>query len=286
LRIFQDYLAMSTYESWWLPQQPGTDSAGLSIASGGHFDADDHVCATRVRPDHLLLHVNAGRGRLVLEGRERTVEAGRWFWLAPGQEHAYAAGPGRGWDLHFVHFAGPVADRTYRGSGLEPATAVRPSSPAIDSAFRAVVQSLLSRTDARGLRSLRLLYGLLLVLVDQERARHPDEERIAPALALGPADVGEMARACDLSPWHFTRLFKRVMGRTPWRWVLERRTEQARELLAGTDLPVKEVAARCGFADPDYFGRFIKRETGMSPRGYRRLQHQDTEDTESTEDTE
>ncbi len=45
---------------------------------------------------------------------------------------------------------------------------------------------------------------------------------------------------------------------------------EAKQLLTGTDWPVKCIAAELGFSDPDYFGRCFKQDTGLTPRLYRR----------------
>ena len=45
---------------------------------------------------------------------------------------------------------------------------------------------------------------------------------------------------------------------------------EAQVLLLNTDFSVKELAARCGFADPNTFNRFIRRNMGMSPIAYRK----------------
>ena len=45
---------------------------------------------------------------------------------------------------------------------------------------------------------------------------------------------------------------------------------KARELLLSSSRPLFEIAQECGFEDPLYFSRIFRRETGISPGGYRR----------------
>jgi AraC-like DNA-binding protein len=50
------------------------------------------------------------------------------------------------------------------------------------------------------------------------------------------------------------------------------RLERARQMLSDAhlfDLPVAEVAARCGFADPSHFARRFRRQFGHSPLQFR-----------------
>lgn len=85
-----------------------------------------------------------------------------------------------------------------------------------------------------------------------------------------PLDLAELAAVAGLSRFHFARTFRRTVGRTPHRYVQERRMVRARHLLAMNRLPIIEVAAACGFANPGHFATAFKRLVAMSPRAYRR----------------
>lgn len=86
------------------------------------------------------------------------------------------------------------------------------------------------------------------------------------------ADFGlaELAEVAGLSPFHFTRVFKRATGLTPWAFVRQRRLELARQLLATSELPIATVAARCGYASLGRFSTSFGRFSGLSPGRYRR----------------
>ncbi len=51
------------------------------------------------------------------------------------------------------------------------------------------------------------------------------------------------------------------------------RLEQARMLLKGHDMKVKDIAHACGFADSNYFCRLFRKTTERSPSEYRRQYH-------------
>jgi AraC family transcriptional regulator len=74
-----------------------------------------------------------------------------------------------------------------------------------------------------------------------------------------------MAAAANLSPFHFSRLFKASTGLTPYQYVIRCRTEAARDLLIGTDIPIREVALRAGFADQSHLSRHLRRRFGVTP---------------------
>lgn len=81
--------------------------------------------------------------------------------------------------------------------------------------------------------------------------------------------VNHYARALCLSPNHFTRLIKRMSGRTPSEWIALVTINQAKKFLRTPDTPIKEVAARLGFPEQFTFRKYFKQHTGLSPSQYR-----------------
>lgn len=72
-----------------------------------------------------------------------------------------------------------------------------------------------------------------------------------------------------MSPRHFARVFVQETGVTPSRFVERTRVTAARELLDDSVLPLKKIAARCGYADVDTLRRACQRVLGVAPTQYR-----------------
>jgi len=85
-------------------------------------------------------------------------------------------------------------------------------------------------------------------------------------------DIGlaEMADAAELSLFHFARCFKRETGLAPHRYLMGRRVELAKEMIAATDLGLGEIAFACGFAGQSHFTTAFARLAGITPGAYRR----------------
>lgn len=79
----------------------------------------------------------------------------------------------------------------------------------------------------------------------------------------------ELARAAGLSFDYFSRCFRRAYGRTPRRWLLERRIEAAMLRLAETELRIGEIADDLGYLDVFLFSRQFKAVAGVSPLAFR-----------------
>jgi AraC-like DNA-binding protein len=82
--------------------------------------------------------------------------------------------------------------------------------------------------------------------------------------------VRECAAELGVTPGYLTQAVRAATGRSPGRLLIEARAYRAQQLLAHTELTVRQVAARTGFADPAYFSRFFRRETGISPGAFRK----------------
>jgi AraC family transcriptional regulator len=79
----------------------------------------------------------------------------------------------------------------------------------------------------------------------------------------------EIAAAAYLSPFHFARLFKKLMGASPHAYLATLRVERAQRLLARTDLSVAEVSARVGYASSSHFTKAFRQATGLTPSAFR-----------------
>ena len=84
-----------------------------------------------------------------------------------------------------------------------------------------------------------------------------------------PLDVSDLTKATGLSRAALDRRFRAALGSTPAREIKRAKLGHALHLLGETALPVAAVADRCGFACPETFIRFVKRETGRPPSGHR-----------------
>jgi len=79
----------------------------------------------------------------------------------------------------------------------------------------------------------------------------------------------EMAQSVELSPAHFSRMFRKSTGETPHQFVLRNRIERAKEILRAPEARVLDVAVACGFKTQQHFARVFRHVCGVSPREYR-----------------
>lgn len=84
-----------------------------------------------------------------------------------------------------------------------------------------------------------------------------------------PFSVEELAEGVFLSQAHLGRLFRKSYNMTVIDYITEQRMKLAKELLAGSEVSVSAVAAKCGYNNYSYFTRLFKKCAGETPREYR-----------------
>jgi AraC-like DNA-binding protein/ActR/RegA family two-component response regulator len=100
--------------------------------------------------------------------------------------------------------------------------------------------------------------GTLAPAVSYVAANYPEKLRLAAAAEL-----------CDLSPFQFSRNFKKEHGFTFRDFVVRVRIQRAAELMKHSAVSVTEAAFVVGFNDLSYFARMFRRQLGVSPSHYR-----------------
>jgi AraC family transcriptional regulator len=78
-------------------------------------------------------------------------------------------------------------------------------------------------------------------------------------------EAGTLAKIAGRSPFHFTRMFARSVGMTPYRFVVHLRLQRALELMRERRHGLAEIAAATGFADQSHLSRWVRRVHGVSP---------------------
>jgi AraC-like DNA-binding protein len=82
-------------------------------------------------------------------------------------------------------------------------------------------------------------------------------------------ELAELSAIAGMSVFHFARQFKQTTGITPHHYLVRRRIERVKELLAGTELSLSEIAFATGFADQSHLARHFRQIAGVTPRYFR-----------------
>lgn len=90
------------------------------------------------------------------------------------------------------------------------------------------------------------------------------------ASLTGDLSLKRFANDLFLNTSYLSSLFKKELGMTLTEYVNQNRIAHAKRLLKSTTLPIQDIATQSGISDIHYFTRLFRRETGMSPREWRK----------------
>ena len=222
----------------------------------------------------------SGRGAIDIDGKTFELGPGKSFLIrVPGRNVYYMPKDSRQWD--FIYF-------TMVGSEVESLADIIASryghvlefsmeSPVVTQA----IQQIQSPKDESitPYQLSRMAYGFMLSIIE-ELENSPKRSKTAQLLdrvnayltsnLAQPMSVEMLAREIGFSRSHFSRLFHIASGTTIQRYVLETRLSFGVRLLKIDHLSVKEIAARSGFNDANYFCRAFRKKYGVSPEQYRK----------------
>jgi len=86
--------------------------------------------------------------------------------------------------------------------------------------------------------------------------------------------VEEFANAFSMSRAVFFKKIKTLLGVSPGDFIRDIRVKRAIQLIESGVLSLTDVAYKCGFSDPNYFGKCFKKQVGVSPSEYKKKVHQ------------
>lgn len=85
-----------------------------------------------------------------------------------------------------------------------------------------------------------------------------------------PLSLEKMAGIACLSPFHFQREFKRILGITPCEYISDFRIHQSEKMLLKSESLV-DIAGRTGFVDQSHFSKVFKKTMGIPPGKFSRI---------------
>ena len=257
----------------------------IPTASGFFPKAAGHLRERTAGVDQaILIYCTQGAGWCELAGQRHLVQRGELLAIPPEVRHAYGADEKNPWSILWLHVVGTTLTPLLHemGVSLERPLLFVGHDPQLVSLFEEVMETMEHGYTPSHLlyaaRALTHLIGLMIWHRHQKWRGDPEpRQKMAQSIAYmtghlnRPLTVATLAAMSNLSPSHFSALFKRQTGYAPIDYFIRLRIHQACQLLDNTDMNVKEIAAALGYDDAFYFSRIFKLLNDISPGEYRML---------------
>lgn len=124
------------------------------------------------------------------------------------------------------------------------------------------------------MQELRVLQQLPeVVLVNAGELGRAQRQRLVDYIEASLAKevrLADLSNIVNLSPYHFSRIFRRTFGMSPYQYLLLCRVNRAKHLITTTDRSLLDIALATGFAGASQFSRAFRRIVGQSASELRR----------------
>ena len=266
--------------------KPNTGQQAISMTiyqTGREQCRPRHCYGPAVRLHYLIHFVLSGAGTFCQDGLSYSLQAGDAFLICPHKVTVYEAAAREPWDYAWIEFDGLKARDYLKQAGLSAQTPLWHDSQALQPGHAAsTLLELQKQAHGRETRQLGLLYLLLdqlaqyAILAQPVKALTAQEQYVDQAIRLiqnyyhSQLTVEELAWQLNLNRSYFSKLFRRVTGRSPQAYLLQVRMQVASQLLLDPSLPVQTVATSVGYQNPLSFSRAFVKYCGLTPSGARR----------------
>lgn len=244
----------------------------------GHYHCDKNYIVERQNYNSfLVIYVQSGSGYVEQGGVSTPLKSGSLAFIDCYQPHRYYTRTG--WEIYWVHFDGLLA-RPYYEHATQNGIILTPKNPynaahSLHKIFETFHEKSKVSEPVLSKRITDLLTELILasstgVMQSGQVDALEDVLAYISENAATPITVESLAGRANLSPFYFTRIFKRETGFTPHEYIIQVRVNMAKFYLKTTDLPLKEIVFRSGFNSECSFCTSFKKSVGLTPGSYRK----------------
>lgn len=256
-----------------------TYAAGLNVVSnmGGFYRCtdDDWIYPGGSFRQNKFYYVTDGKCVINIEGNEYLGQAGDWFFIPANAYHSFYNVKGSGFKKFWSHFDIYPDSRIFEKLGLPYCFKVS-DRESIDRLFMKYTKYVNSKKISDIILAKGYLTELLgeyinavscgdIFLSAKESERFDDLLRYINENIKISFSNAQLAARLYIHPNHLIRIFKEKTGKTPSRYIAEKKMELARRLIETSELSISEISEQVGISDYGYFSRLFKSCYDMSP---------------------
>lgn len=243
-----------------------------------HFRKRKNGCT-----DNIFIYCLRGKGWYTVNDKRFEVNPNQFFIIPATKEPlSYGADENDPWTIYWIHFSGydmETFNSSFNIGLLDGPKPIAYNEKGLN-LWNSMYQNLEMGYGKESITKANLcLYhfvsSFLYPDVNVNIKKQYEKESISNTIVYmrdnlgGKLTLEDLALMNDLSPSHFSLLFKKSTGMSPLDYFIHLKLQQACLLLLTSEVKVKNIAADLGYDDPYYFSRLFKKYMNMSPLQYR-----------------
>jgi len=248
----------------------------------GDFNCVDSYFTERSKlKSFLLIYTIAGKGLLRYRNVEVELVANSCVFIDCMEYHYYKTVKDCNWEFYYFHLNGICAKNYFELINDKTLTVVSlQSSTGAKEMMREMFDLSLKNSELVDLKlSLRISELLTLMIEEKQsdrktqRTLHKADIECARAFIDAQynqaIDITTIAKSVSISKYYFIKLFKELLGQTPYDYLTEVRINTSKRLLLETERSISEVSKEVGYQDQNNFIKLFKKRTGLTPLKFR-----------------
>lgn len=243
-----------------------------------------HITVREAMKSLLLVYTLSGRAFLHYRGKKYQIKSGDVFFINCRYQHVYGTDSKENWAFKFIHFYGNNSDEMYetiyemygaliRGKMNNP---IIETINKLESLTKQRAKYLESQTMAGIAKLFAEIIQLSAIRLGEIKNNKPNKivDRAIRYIEKNYHThimLNDVAKASCASKYHFSRIFKRIMGSSPYTYLINYRINIAKEKLKQTSKSVAEIAVETGFESPSHFIKTFRSIEGVTPYNFRKI---------------
>lgn len=247
------------------------------VVAGWEDCRKGHAFGPAIREYYLIHYVISGRGIFQRKNQTFTVEKNSMFVIRPHEMTFYKADSEEPWSYIWIGFEGSLTEELLRTTDLKDDLSIL-YAPYLRDFFIGIKSAEHLNASAE-----IFLCGRIFEMFSVLQEAHFKKNQPARSSSLyvkyaedylkanytKPLKISKLADMLGIDRRYLCRIFNRVTGETPQKYLMNIRLKKAAELLGTGLYSVGEVSRSSGYEDIYNFSKMFKKMYGVSPLSYK-----------------
>lgn len=260
------------------PSNTAKSAFFYTVCAGAFYCNQDYRVERETFRSYLIMYIKSGRGYVSFNDRTCKVQANDVVFLNCHHPHLYYTDTG--WETLWLHFDGNSSKDFFEYFYNRTGVSISMGESLIVYRYLAMIIEGFMRSKPLpevlvSSHIHRMLAELLLLSSNDVDCRMDKGSPVLDAVTYIGANFGrritvdELAAHVRISPYHFSRMFKKATGYAPYEYIIKTRIDHAKVLLKKTRRNVKEIAYEVGFNSESNFVNTFHESVGLTPNEFR-----------------